>query len=78
MACHVVPSDAISIVIVECGQTRLVMKFLQALNCHSYVKFCLNGSLLQTLKIIGLGHSVSEAQDKMNEKYADIMVSRGT
>ena len=55
------PSDAISIVIVECGQARLVMKFLQALYCHSYVKFCLNGSLLQTFKIIWLGYSVSEA-----------------
>ena len=78
MACHVVPGDAVAIMIVECGQARFIVKLLQSLDRHSYVKFCLNGSLLQTLKIIGLGHSVSEAQDKMNEKYADIMVSRGT
>ena len=58
VACHIVPGDAVAIVIVECGQARLIVKLLQALNCHSYVKLCLDRSFLQTFKIVGLRHTV--------------------
>jgi len=49
-----VPLDAVLVLVVEDGETGLVVKLLQTLYCDANVVLCLDGPLPDTLVIVGL------------------------
>lgn len=64
VAGHVVPGDAVRVLVVEDGQARLVVVFLQALDGHADVELGVDGTLALALQVVGLGLARST-----NENY---------
>ena len=60
VACNVVPFDAIAVLVVEDGQAGFVVVLLEAFNSHADVELGLDGTLLDTFKVVGLGGSAPE------------------
>jgi len=58
VAGDVMPLDAVIVFVVQYCQTGLVVELLQALDSDSNIVFCFDGSLLNTLVIVGLGFAV--------------------
>ena len=62
MASNVVPFDAIAVLVVEDGQAGFVVVLLEAFNSHADVELGLDGTLLDTFKVVGLGGSAPKKE----------------
>ena len=58
MTSDVVPSNTISVLVVQHGEASLVVIFLKIFNGHSNVEFGIDGTFLDTFIVIGLGSSI--------------------
>ena len=57
MTCNVVPGDAVPVLVVEDGETGLVVELLKALDRHTDVELGLDRALGQTLVVVWLSGS---------------------
>ena len=60
MASNVVPFDAIAVLVVEDGQAGFVVVLLEAFDGDADVEFGIDGTFLDTFKVVGLGGSAPE------------------